>query len=100
MDLIGVVPGIKSKSKIVNQKSLSGVYIHIPFCRQACHYCNFHYSTSMQLKDELIAALVKEIHLSPGYTSPASAPDGKEICETIYFGGGTPSILEPGDLSL
>src|SRR6187397_2713488 len=97
MDLIGVVPEIKSKSKIVNQKSLSGVYIHIPFCKQACHYCNFHFSTSLQLKDELIAALVKEIQLTSLTVSPGS---DKEICQTIYFGGGTPSILKPGELSM
>jgi len=82
------------KSKIVNQKSLSGIYIHIPFCKQACHYCNFHFSTSLQLKDELIAALVKEIQL----TTTNAANTGKEFCETIYFGGGTPSILSIDDL--
>src|SRR5436190_22606536 len=97
MDLIGVVPGIKSKSKIVNQKSLSGVYIHIPFCKQACHYCNFHFSTSLKLKDDLIVALVKEIQLTSPIVSPESS---KEICQTVYFGGGTPSILERGELSL
>ncbi|MBC7889403.1 MAG: radical SAM family heme chaperone HemW [Ferruginibacter sp.] len=76
---------------------MSGIYIHIPFCRQACHYCNFHFSTSLQLKDKLVAALVKEIQLtSTQYTIQA----GKEICETIYFGGGTPSILAIDDLSL
>ena len=75
---------------------MSGIYIHIPFCRQACHYCNFHFSTSLHLKDELIAALVKEIHL----TSTSALSPGKEICETIYFGGGTPSILATDDLSL
>jgi oxygen-independent coproporphyrinogen III oxidase len=78
---------------------LSGIYIHIPFCRQACHYCNFHFSTSLQLKDGLVAALVKEIHLTTTTASIAALP-GKEICETIYFGGGTPSILETDDLLL
>jgi oxygen-independent coproporphyrinogen-3 oxidase len=82
------------KSKIVNQKSLSGIYIHIPFCRQACHYCNFHFSTSLKLKDELIAAIVKEITL----TATSSFNNEKESCETIYFGGGTPSILDVADL--
>jgi oxygen-independent coproporphyrinogen III oxidase len=77
---------------------LSGIYIHIPFCKQACHYCNFHFSTSLQSKDALIAALVKEILLTP-LTSPATTiQPGKEICETIYFGGGTPSILDIADL--
>ena len=69
---------------------MAGIYIHIPFCKQACHYCNFHFSTSLQFKDELIAALIKEIHLSP---TKASKPTEKEFCETIYFGGGTPSLL-------
>ena len=73
---------------------MSGIYIHIPFCKQACHYCNFHFSTSLQLKDELIAALVKEIQL----TTTNAANTGKEFCETIYFGGGTPSILSIDDL--
>lgn len=84
------------KSKIVNQKSLSGIYIHIPFCRQACHYCNFHFSTSLKYKDELIAALLKEIEL----TKTAETITGKEYCETIYFGGGTPSILEHNDITM
>ncbi len=73
---------------------MSGIYIHIPFCKQACHYCNFHFSTSLQLKDELIAALVKEIQL----TSTNALDIGKEFCDTIYFGGGTPSILSIEDL--
>ncbi len=73
---------------------MSGIYIHIPFCKQACHYCNFHFSTSLQLKEELIAALVKEIQLTPSN----AVNTGKELCETIYFGGGTPSILSIDDL--
>lgn len=79
---------------------MSGIYIHIPFCRQACHYCNFHFSTSLQFKDELIAALVKEIHLTLTPPSTTEIKNCKEICETIYFGGGTPSILGIDDLSL
>ena len=75
---------------------MSGIYIHIPFCRQACHYCNFHFSTSLKLKDELIAAIVKEITLT--VTSPVN--NEKEICETIYFGGGTPSILDVDDIAM
>ena len=66
---------------------MSGIYIHIPFCKQACHYCNFHFSTSLRYKNELIAALLKEIEISaaPGIITP-------DIIETIYFGGGTPSL--------
>jgi oxygen-independent coproporphyrinogen-3 oxidase len=74
---------------------LAGIYIHIPFCKQACNYCNFHFSTSLKHKDALIAAIVKEIAL----TQTAVRPDGrKEAIETVYFGGGTPSILTSQDL--
>ena len=67
------------------------IYIHIPFCKQACHYCDFHFSTSLKKKDEMVLALAKEIKLR--------ATEFKdEIVETIYFGGGTPSILEISDL--
>jgi oxygen-independent coproporphyrinogen-3 oxidase len=69
---------------------LAGIYLHIPFCRKACHYCNFHFSTSLQYKNELLDALLKEISLTPGKK--------EEEIETIYFGGGTPSILDQGEL--
>jgi oxygen-independent coproporphyrinogen III oxidase len=65
---------------------LAGIYIHIPFCKKACHYCNFHFSTSLKYKNELLDALLKEIGLTPGKKDA--------LIETIYFGGGTPSILE------
>jgi oxygen-independent coproporphyrinogen-3 oxidase len=68
---------------------LAGIYLHIPFCKQACNYCNFHFSTSLKQKDELIGALVKEISLTPFST---------ETIDTVYFGGGTPSILSIDDL--
>lgn len=71
----------------VNLQSLAGIYIHIPFCRQACTYCNFHFSTSLKLKDEFLAALHTEI------TTPDDFIDTSETIETIYFGGGTPSLL-------
>ena len=70
---------------------MAGIYIHIPFCKQACHYCNFHFSTSLRYKNELLAALLKETELQIGYL-------GNEIVETIYFGGGTPSLLTISDL--
>ena len=67
------------------------IYIHIPFCKQACHYCDFHFSTSLKKKDEMVLALANEIELR--------ATEFKdEVVETIYFGGGTPSILEIQDL--
>ena len=75
---------------------MAGIYIHIPFCKQACNYCNFHFSTSLQLKDELIAAMIKEIHL---VTEKVNHSSEKELCETIYFGGGTPSLLSIKELN-
>jgi oxygen-independent coproporphyrinogen-3 oxidase len=70
---------------------MSGIYIHIPFCKQACHYCDFHFSTSLQKKDEMVLALANEMALR-------STEFKDEVVETIYFGGGTPSILEIQDL--
>lgn len=64
---------------------MSGIYIHIPFCKQACHYCDFHFSTNMQTSKPLINALKKEIEIRADYI--------KGPIQTIYFGGGTPSIL-------
>ena len=72
---------------------MAGIYLHIPFCKQACHYCDFHFSTSLKYKDELLQALVKEIKLQKDYLS------GENI-ETIYFGGGTPSLLNESEISL
>ncbi|AUP80151.1 radical SAM family heme chaperone HemW [Flavivirga eckloniae] len=72
---------------------MSGIYIHIPFCKQACFYCDFHFSTSLKKKDALVHALIKELELR------------KEVLvnhkiETIYFGGGTPSLLTDNELQL
>ena len=66
---------------------MSGIYVHIPFCRQACTYCDFHFSTSLQSVDKMIASLEKEIILRKNYLH-------NEDVETIYFGGGTPSLIE------
>ena len=78
---------------------MSGIYIHIPFCKQACHYCDFHFSTSLKKKDEMVQALAKEIELRSKSTSNSQLPTPhNEVIETIYFGGGTPSILEISDL--
>jgi oxygen-independent coproporphyrinogen-3 oxidase len=66
---------------------MAGIYIHIPFCKQACHYCDFHFSTSLQYKQQLLSALKAEIGLRKNYL------DGETI-NTIYFGGGTPSLLD------
>jgi oxygen-independent coproporphyrinogen III oxidase len=72
---------------------LAGIYIHIPFCKKACHYCNFHFSTSLKQKDTLLAALLDEIAIQKNYLK------GAEI-ETIYLGGGTPSVLTIKDLDI
>jgi len=63
-----------------------GIYIHIPFCKQACHYCDFHFSTSMGKKEAMLSALEKELVLRTNEFK-------NEQVETIYFGGGTPSVL-------
>ncbi|MBK7762708.1 MAG: radical SAM family heme chaperone HemW [Bacteroidetes bacterium] len=72
---------------------MSALYIHIPFCKKACHYCNFHFSTSLQYKNELIQQLLKEIEIRKDYLQ-------HKPLETIYFGGGTPSLLTDEDLIL
>lgn len=71
---------------------MAGIYLHIPFCKQACTYCNFHFSTSLKLKDDFLAALQKEIALAKDYLQGAAV-------ETIYFGGGTPSLLSAEELN-
>ena len=70
---------------------MPGIYIHIPFCRQACHYCNFHFSTSMKLKNGFLEALLNEISLQKNFLRA-------EVIETIYFGGGTPSLLSAEEI--
>ena len=71
---------------------MAGVYIHIPFCKKACHYCNFHFSTSLKGRNDFIDALLKEAELQKEYLQ------GESI-ETIYFGGGTPSLLDQADIN-
>jgi oxygen-independent coproporphyrinogen III oxidase len=66
---------------------VAGIYIHIPFCKRACHYCNFHFSTSLHYKNEFLAALLKEVRLQQSFP-------GMETVSSLYFGGGTPSLLE------
>jgi oxygen-independent coproporphyrinogen III oxidase len=70
---------------------MAGVYIHIPFCKQACHYCNFHFSTTLTLKNDFSDALLKEIALRRDYIED-------ETVDTIYLGGGTPSLLTSDEL--
>ncbi|WP_234859549.1 radical SAM family heme chaperone HemW [Aquimarina aquimarini] len=73
---------------------MSGIYIHIPFCKQACHYCDFHFSTSMKRKDDVITAICNEIVLRK------SEIPSHTIIKTIYFGGGTPTVLSIDELQL
>ena len=70
---------------------MAGIYIHIPFCKQACHYCNFHFSTSLKNKNYIIEAMLKEIYIR--------SKEYNGIVETIYFGGGTPSLLDIEEIS-
>jgi oxygen-independent coproporphyrinogen-3 oxidase len=71
---------------------LAGIYIHIPFCKQSCSYCDFHFSTSLKHKKELIQSLLKEIESRKNLLT--------DKINTIYFGGGTPSLLDGDDLKL
>ena len=64
---------------------MSGIYIHIPYCKQACHYCDFHFSTSMKTKNEMIECIVKEMDIRESEFS-------KKI-DSLYIGGGTPSLM-------
>ncbi|MBX2940343.1 MAG: radical SAM family heme chaperone HemW [Ferruginibacter sp.] len=71
---------------------MAGIYIHIPFCRKACHYCNFHFSTSFSQRDRVLNAIRKEIETTPPNFNI------HETIDTIYFGGGTPSLLTEAEL--
>jgi oxygen-independent coproporphyrinogen-3 oxidase len=71
---------------------MAGIYIHIPFCKQACHYCDFHFSTNLQLKLPMLKAIQQELSLQQNYL-------GGEKVETIYLGGGTPSLLAAQEIA-
>jgi oxygen-independent coproporphyrinogen-3 oxidase len=68
---------------------MAGLYIHIPFCKQACHYCDFHFSTNLQLMEVMMDSIIIELKLRKNYLKG-------EAVDTIYFGGGTPSLV-PGE---
>ncbi|RSK42147.1 radical SAM family heme chaperone HemW [Mangrovimonas spongiae] len=70
---------------------MSGIYIHIPFCKQACYYCDFHFSTLLKKKDDLLSALKLELQRRKGELA-------SQTIETIYFGGGTPSLLSDNEI--
>ncbi|MDL5047599.1 radical SAM family heme chaperone HemW [Oscillatoria amoena NRMC-F 0135] len=71
---------------------MAGIYIHIPFCKQACYYCDFHFSTNQMLREEMVMAITREIGIQQDYL-------GGERINTIYFGGGTPSVLSPDEIN-
>ena len=66
---------------------MAGIYFHYPFCRQACHYCNFHFSTQLSYQDKMLQAFEREIEMRVN--------EFPSKLESIYFGGGSPSLLSP-----
>ena len=72
---------------------MAGIYVHIPFCKQACNYCDFHFSTQLKNVQPLVNAIAEELELNKTYLKH------QEI-ETIYFGGGTPSVLYSAQLEI
>jgi len=70
---------------------MAGIYIHIPFCKYKCNYCNFYSLASTRYMDQLTDAIISELEQRKSYLE-------NQNVETIYFGGGTPSIIEPGDI--
>lgn len=77
---------------------MAGIYIHIPFCRQACHYCNFHFTVSFKKKTAFQRALLKEIGMQAGFFSGAGHSGSSGAIDTVYIGGGTPSVLDVSEL--
>jgi oxygen-independent coproporphyrinogen-3 oxidase len=72
---------------------MAGIYFHVPFCKQACHYCDFHFSTNQEKKGEMVGAFARELELQKSYW-------GGESIETLYFGGGTPSLLSVAEIEM
>lgn len=72
---------------------MAGIYLHIPFCKQACNYCNFHFSTLLLTKAQVLAAMLEEIRLQQHFFP------SKTMLHTIYFGGGTPSLLSIAEIN-
>jgi oxygen-independent coproporphyrinogen-3 oxidase len=77
--------------EVLGKGGAGGIYIHIPFCKQACHYCDFHFSTNLGKKEVMILALQKELALRKNEFEHVKV-------ETIYFGGGTPSVLNTKEI--
>jgi oxygen-independent coproporphyrinogen-3 oxidase len=72
---------------------MAGLYLHIPYCKQACHYCDFHFSTNTSNQSELVKAICKELSIQKDFLQ-------NDILETVYFGGGTPSLLSNYELEI
>ncbi|MBR5168295.1 MAG: radical SAM family heme chaperone HemW [Salinivirgaceae bacterium] len=70
---------------------MSGIYIHVPFCKRRCGYCNFYSTTRLSLKNDYLAAVGRELRMRANYLNG-------ELVQTIYFGGGTPSLLQPAEI--
>ncbi|MDG2165124.1 MAG: radical SAM family heme chaperone HemW [Flavobacteriales bacterium] len=70
---------------------MAGIYLHIPFCKHACNYCDFHFSTSMKMKVDFVQAIIQEIELRKDVFA-------NEFISSVYFGGGTPSLLSKEEL--
>ena len=70
---------------------MAGIYIHIPFCKQACSYCDFHFSTNLKNRSRIVEGIISELKIRKAYLE-------NEHIDTIYFGGGTPSILNQFEL--
>ncbi|MDN3668587.1 radical SAM family heme chaperone HemW [Echinicola jeungdonensis] len=71
---------------------MAGIYIHIPFCKKACHYCDFHFSTNTQLKGKMVDMICRELELQKNYLG------NQHFIDTVYFGGGTPSLLSQEEI--
>ena len=71
---------------------MGGIYLHIPFCRKACIYCDFHFSTNFSRKEALLDALRKEVELRKNEITALGE------LNTLYFGGGTPSVLDKKEI--
>ena len=72
---------------------MAGIYLHIPFCKQACNYCDFHFSTTMKMKVDFVKAIIQEIELRKDVFA-------NKFISSIYFGGGTPSLLSKEELDM
>ncbi len=83
---------MSSATDKITEPQTAGIYLHIPFCKQACVYCNFHFSTSLKYKEDVLQAMLQEIEMQREYLQ------GSEV-ETVYFGGGTPSLLSADDIN-